>query len=186
MTRNLGTNFENSLAADEIQPFFAVEMDFSGSAVRLWGGYGNLTIDGKTYIGGADFLKISQVDETSEIKAAGISVQLSGIPTTLIATALTETYQGRDITLYFGTFNSSGAVNDTPYVLFKGRMDVMSVTENGDTSFVTITGESRLIDLEIARERRYTHQDQKIDYPLDLGFRFIADLQQKEIVWSGK
>lgn len=186
MTRSLGTNFANSLTADEIQPFFAVDMDFSGGAIRLWAGYGNLTLAGNVFFGGGNFLKISEIDETSEIKAAGIKVQLSGIPTSLISAALTEAYQGRDITLYFGTFNSAGVVNDNPYVLFKGRMDVMSVTESGETSFVSITGESRLIDLEIARERRYTSEDQKIDYPADKGFEFIADLQQKELIWGGK
>jgi hypothetical protein len=47
-----------------------------------------------------------------------------------------------------------------------------------------LTAESRLIDLERSRERRYTSEDQKIDYPNDKGLEFIADLQDKEIVWG--
>jgi len=186
MSRSLGTDFTNSLSADELQPFFAVEMNFSSGVLRLWGGYGDLTIDGDTYTGSADFLQISTIDETSEIRATGITVGLSGIPASLIATALTEDYQGRDITLYFGTLDTTGAINDTPYVVFKGRMDLMSVQENGDFCNINITGESRLIDLEIAREFRYTSEDQKIEYPADKGLEFIADLQNKEIIWGGK
>jgi hypothetical protein len=184
MTRGLGTDFDNALSADELQPFFAVEMNFSSGILRLWGGYGDLTIDGNTYTGSADFLQISTIDETSEIRATGISVGLSGIPTSLIAIALTEDYQGRDITLYFGTLDSAGAINDTPYVVFKGRMDLMTMQEYADYCNITITGESRLIDLEIPRAYRYTSEDQKIDYPADKGLEFIADLQNKEIVWG--
>jgi hypothetical protein len=184
MTRGLGTDFDNALSADELQPFFAVEMNFSSGILRLWGGYGDLTIDGNTYTGSADFLQISTIDETSEIRATGISVGLSGIPTSLIAIALTEDYQGRDITLYFGTLDSAGAINDTPYVVFKGRMDLMTMQEYADYFNITITGESRLIDLEIPRAYRYTSEDQKIDYPADKGLEFIADLQNKEIVWG--
>ena len=184
MTRSLGTDFTNALSADEVQPFFAVEMDFSGGAIRLWTGYGNITIGGDTYIGAADFMQIATVDETSEIKATGINVMLSGIPSNLLSSALSENYQGRDITMYFGTLDNAGAINDTPYVLFKGIMDVMNISESSDTANISITGESRLIDLEIARERRYTSEDQKIDYPNDKGLEFVADLQQKQIIWG--
>jgi len=186
MTRSLGTDFSNALTSDELNPFFAVKMDFAGGSVRLWGGYGDITIDGEVYTGAADFLGVSEVDETSEIKAAGINVSLSGIPSSLIATALTDNYQGREIILYFGTLTDAGAINNTPYILFKGRMDVMNIQESGNVANVNITGESRLIDLEIARERRYTSEDQKIDFPDDKGFEFVADLQNKEIVWGGK
>ena len=184
MTRSLGTDFTNALSADEVQPFFAVEMDFSGGAIRLWTGYGDITIGGDTYTGAADFMKIGTVDETTEIKATGINVMLSGIPSSLLSAALSESYQGRDITMYFGTLDNTGAINDTPYVLFKGSMDVMNIAESNETATVSITGESRLIDLEIARERRYTSEDQKIDYPNDKGLEFVADLQQKQILWG--
>ena len=123
MTRSLGTDFTNALSADEVQPFFAVEMDFSGGAIRLWTGYGNLTIDGDTYSAAADFMQLTTVDETSEIKATGINVQLSGIPSNLLSAALSENYQGRDITLYFGTLDNNGGINDTPYVLFYVEVD---------------------------------------------------------------
>ena len=65
-------------------------------------------------------------------------------------------------------------------------MDVMSIQESGEQATINITGESRLIDLEIARERRYTSEDQKIDFPDDKGLEFVADLQDKQIIWGGR
>ena len=32
----------------------------------------------------------------------------------------------------------------------------------------------------------YTLEDQKIDFPNDIGFEFIPDLQDKEITWGKK
>ena len=63
-------------------------------------------------------------------------------------------------------------------------MDTMGIEDTGDTANISLTAESRLIDLERSRERRYTSEDQKIDYPNDKGLEFIADLQDKEIVWG--
>ena len=63
-------------------------------------------------------------------------------------------------------------------------MDLMSIDDSGDTANINVTAESRLIDLDRTRERRYTSEDQKIDFPNDKGLEFIADLQDKEIVWG--
>ena len=34
------------------------------------------------------------------------------------------------------------------------------------------------------RERRYTPEDQKLDYPLDEGFSSVASLQDKQVAWG--
>ena len=66
-------------------------------------------------------------------------------------------------------------------------MDVMTIDDNGETANISLTAESRLIDLERARERRYTSDDQKVRHPNDTGLDFVASLQEKEIAWgSGK
>jgi len=131
-------------------------------------------------------LSISDIDETSEIRATNVSVGLSGLPSSIVAAALTENYQGRPMTLYFGTLDANGAINNDPYVVFKGQMDQMSIQESGETATVVIDCESRLVDLEMARVRRYTSEDQKIDYPNDKGLEFITDLQDKQVVWGKK
>ena len=35
-----------------------------------------------------------------------------------------------------------------------------------------------------SRQRRYTSEDQKIDYPNDKGLEFVAEIAEKEIVWG--
>jgi len=85
-----------------------------------------------------------------------------------------------------GLFNTSGAVIDDVYTLFKGKMDVCNITENGETSNISLNIESRLVVFELPKERLYTLEDQQIDFPNDVGFEFIPELQDKEITWGKK
>ena len=41
-----------------------------------------------------------------------------------------------------------------------------------------------LIDLNRSRVRRYTNEDQQIDYPTDVGFEYVQSLQDFEIKWG--
>ena len=42
----------------------------------------------------------------------------------------------------------------------------------------------RLIDLDRSRARRFTSEDQKIDYPDDKGLEMVASLQDTVIIWG--
>jgi hypothetical protein len=184
MARTLGTNFEAELAAGEVQPFFAVLMEFDGGDMRVWNGYGDITIDGETYVGSADFLNLGEITETSEVQAAGVSVALTGLDSSLVATALDEAYQGRPLKIFFGFLDNTGTIIDTPYTIFSGRMDVMTIEDAGATANINVTAESRLIDLDRSRARRFTSEDQKIDYPNDKGLEMVASLQDTVIIWG--
>ena len=60
----------------------------------------------------------------------------------------------------------------------------MTISDGGDTATIKLTAESRLIDLDRSRERRFTSEDQKIEFPDDKGLEYVDDLQDKEIVWG--
>ena len=63
-------------------------------------------------------------------------------------------------------------------------MDVMTINEGAEVSTINLSVENKLIRLETANERRYTNEDQKIEHPTDQGFRFVSDIQDKEITWG--
>jgi hypothetical protein len=184
MSRDITSAVNTILESNSLSPFFAIDLEFDGGNFLAWTGYGDISFGGTTYIGSGDFLNVSQISETADIQANGINISLSGIPSELISSALNETYQGRPAKLYLGLLDSNNAVVADPYLMFSGRMDTMGIEDSGDTANIGITAESRLIDLERSRERRYTSEDQKIDYPNDKGLEFIADLQDKEILWG--
>ena len=166
----------------ELSPIFAVDFAFDSGNVRFWSGLGEITIDSNTYYGAGSVIQISAIEESSEISAKGITITASGLDSSVISWALNETYQNRTVTVHVGTISES-LVPDT-YILFRGRMDTMDLTENGDTSTVEISAENRLIDLERPRVRRYTNEDQKSLYPNDIALEMVDDLQDMTIDWG--
>ena len=181
-TRDLTTVVENALDDEVVYPFFATELLFDTTPLRLWTGVGEATIDGNTYTGTGNLLDVSSVEETSEIAVRGATLTLSGVPTEVLSLALQTPYQGRVCNIYFGVVNGNTYSGLTQ--IFSGYMDEMNIEEGPESSAVELKVENKLIDLERSRVRRYTSGYQKSVYPNDRGFDFVEDLQDKEIVWG--
>ena len=81
---------------------------------------------------------------------------------------------------------TAGNIVSDSYTLFKRKMDVLNISEGEETTMIQLKLENRLITFEKPANRMYTLEDQKVDYPNDLGFEFIPDLQDKEIIWGKK
>lgn len=184
MTRSLSSGMQAVTTADVVRPIILVEAEFDSATTRMWSGTGDLSWNSETWTGTGQLLRVDAVEESIEMRAVGTTVTLSGIPSELISLALQEDYQGRTLTIYLGAFDDDNNVITSPVTIFSGRMDVMSISEDGQTSTIEVTVENRLIDFERARERRYTSEDQKIDFPNDKGFEFVSTIQDKEIVWG--
>ena len=184
MSRDISAGVQSAISATEVQPIILFEGSFASGTVYVWSGYGDLVWDGDTYLGVGTLGAISNVSEASEISAKGITVSMSGIPSSLISLVLGDVRQGAVGKVHMGFLNSSGVVIDDPILMFEGKLDVPSIQEGGDTSTITLSYESRLIDLQRAREVRYTNEDQLRAFPGDLGCAFVASLQEKIINWG--
>jgi hypothetical protein len=172
--------------ASEVRPLILVEAEFDSSPLYLWNGIGSLTYSSKQYVGAGNLLSISSVSENVELRASGITVQLSGISDPLLDKAKTEDYQGRELLVKLGGFDSNDNVISSPTVIFSGFMDTMTITEGGETGTIAVTVENRLIEFEKTRVRRYTDNDQRIEYPSDDGLEYVSQIQEKAIVWGDK
>tara|TARA_R110000824_G_scaffold73069_2_gene186244 strand:+ start:96 stop:674 length:579 start_codon:yes stop_codon:yes gene_type:complete len=190
MARDITSDFNTAIKNTVVQPIFAIELEFSDGTLRFWNGYGSITMtaggSSKVFTGTGDLLSISPVEESSTLQMNGISVALTGIKSSLVSTALSAQYTNRDAALYMGLYNASGSVIADVYTLFKGKMDVLNITEQADTATITLNIESRLVSFEQPLNRMLTLEDQQVDYSSDLGFEFISDLQDKEIIWGKK
>lgn len=184
MSRALSTDMAAAVIAPVVTPILLCQFDFDGGTVRFWTGIGTLTWGGLDFIGSGNLIGFGAIKEVADNSAQGTSFTLNGIPSALLATALTESYQGRAAQLWLGAFSSGGGLIADPYLIFGGRMDVMSISDGGDTGSITLTAENRLIDLNRSRERRYTPEDLAIEFPADNSLRFVAALQNAQIVWG--
>jgi hypothetical protein len=188
MARTIVSTILNALDDAEVSPFYAVELFFDTDTVRVWTGYGDITVtvaNSQTYSGVGDLLSISDVEESQDISAKGINLTLSGIPSSLLTHALNTPYQGRLCNVHFGFIDWSSPANQNGMLVFTGYMDTMIIDEGAETSTIVTSVESRLIDLERPRNRRYTTQNQKQRHSGDLAFDFVESLQNQRLQWGG-
>jgi hypothetical protein len=187
--RSLSNDMVTEVSASQLTPILLASLEFS-PVIYLWSGYGNLVYNSITYLGTGEFGTISPIEETTDLSSRGISLELSGVSTTLIAEALTEDYQGKNCTVLFGALNSSAALVSTPITIFSGRMDVMNISDDGTSQTLTMTAENRLMDFRRPREVRYTHQEQlqlRASATIaDLGLIYVNAIQEKEIYWGNE
>jgi len=131
--QGLDSSIVNRLGADEQAIFFAVKAEFDTDDILVWSGTDDLVIGSDTYLGAGSLLSISSSEDNLELKSNGLVVSLSGMDTTIVNYALTESYQNRSITLFLGYV--MGGTNEVAgtLTLFKGRMTSLVIN---DTYFV--------------------------------------------------
>jgi len=209
MSRTLDARMLQAIAEGTVYPFYTVDLMFDdvtgvSEPLYLWTGSGTVTIEGNDYIGTGQFLELSNFEESTDISAKNATLTLSGIPSDLLSLSMQVPYQGRKCNIAFGVFTTGKilkedgayllkedggkfileATNKSRSTVFNGYMDQMTISEAGDTSQIALTVESRLVDLERARVRRYTSEDQKSRFTGDLAFDFVPGLQDKEFFWG--
>lgn len=184
MTRDLTEHVAAEIVKQRLRPVLFYEGEFASGTSRAWTGYGEIEWNGHTWQGVGHFGGISAIEETGDIVATGFAVTLSGVPQDLLAIALADARQGKPGRVWLAFLDESGNVIADPYLSAAGRLDVPEIEEGAETATIRISYESRLIDLERPRVRRYTHEDQQIDYPGDKGFEYIPSLQDAQITWG--
>ena len=158
MTRGVATEIITALSADQISPFFAVELLFDDEddtrfdevgyagnrAVRLWTGYQERTIDGEIYTGAGSLLGISRMEEAADLSAKGMSVTLAGEVASLVSLALQEPYQNRKARILFGVTNISDYIaveyqesGTLPDLVFDFISDVYDIKEDSEVGLLS-------------------------------------------------
>ena len=185
MSRDIDQDLLAQLQGADLSPVLLMRIGTSDGPVRMWTGYGDLEYDGETWLGGGEFIGVSNVSETADIQANGITFSMSGITEELLAIALQYMRQGEIAELFLGALSDTGELIGANAVrVFSGKTDVPVIDDDGSSIVINLTAESDLIDLERSRVRRYTPEDQKAEYPDDLGFDFVTRLQETEIAWG--
>lgn len=214
MSRGLTPAALAEIAKPQVQPVVFFSAQFDSGTVWFWTGYGEIDWNGHVWIGSGDVIQFSGIDETALIEARGIQLQFAGADVALVTAALTEDIQGRRLRIFLGFIKASaetGIITDptggatitdpstgdaitdpaaamelvaNPIGPFDYRMDTMQIEGTPDQSRITLTAEPYLASLERARVRRYTHDDQQIEFPSDLGLEFVPSIQNIELKWG--
>jgi len=182
--RDIASGVSTALASGKVNPFLLASMDFVTGTIYVWTGIGTLTWGGHDWTGLGRFANVSAVTLTKEGTAEKITLSLSGIPPEYVDDAINETRGNKIAKLYLGFSDDSGAVISSPVLIAQGYTDVPTLTDSGESCTFSITIETPMVQLQNASLRRYTTDDQKIDYPTDLGFQYVPQIQQWDGVWG--
>lgn len=132
--------------------------------------------------------KVYYMELRADIDGAAIArfdaKRFAGSELTMVA----ETGETWTITQTGGTpaqiVQASDALLEDPFLCFSGRADKPQIVPDPNNAIVGVAYESRLIDAGRRRERRYTTEDQQIDYPADLGYDYVPSLQDTVLAWG--
>ncbi len=187
MSRSIDATLKNLLESKEVQPFFAAQLDLDEGPLRIWTGYGDITIDGNTFIGAGNLLGFSGFEEVNDLSAKSITISLSGLDETVLSLALTEPISNRKVRVYYGAVDPSSDPR-TVYAIqiWTGYANTIPFEDDGQAATVSLSVDSKLVRLNDASNRRYTHESHQARHPGDTFFSFVADLQDKDVAWGRK
>lgn len=141
----------------------------------------DLTWGGNTYLGAASLGSIDVIEDSpGEVK--GLQFQLSGVGSDYIAICLAEPVQGKPVTIYTAIFDAASQVADA-VLEWSGRLDTMTLREEGGAAVISVTAEHVGIDLLRPCNLLFSNQDQQRLYAGDDFSEYVVDQADQQIIW---
>lgn len=184
MARALTVSMVNACTAAWSRPCLFFEGVFASSTLRLWNGTGDLAWNSHTWLGNGWFQGFEGAEESVEVEANDLAVVLTGVPASVLSLLLGQQAQGATGTLYFGAFDSNGALMADPYVAWQGEYSHADVDDDPSQPTARLYYDSPLIDLDRPNEGRWTHDHQQQLFPADLGFQYVVQAANWQSQWG--
>lgn len=193
MTRTLNSSLLTDLTQDAASLVAFIELQLSTGSVYLCTGAVNLTFGGHTYtaVGGA--LTVDGLGETTDEKGQGVSLTLSGVEQTALASLLAAKVRGRKAIVNYAHFSpSTGALIGAAYEAFNGYMnETWTITDSrtgtpdggGDVK-ITTRLTSRLTDLDRVKGFAMNNAEYQQFYAGDTFFATVPGLIGQQIRWG--
>jgi hypothetical protein len=182
MPRSLPSQMITAFPSNAIALCFLVDLQLVSGADHVWSGIGSVVWNGNTYRGVGSLGAIGEISESSEVRAPGTSVGLSGIDPTILNETLDDIQQGAPVTVWAALFSEGAIV--CAYSLYAGTVDKPALNIGPDTFSVALALETKMANLQRASNRRYTAADQRNYYPLDSGFNWVETLNDIALLWG--
>ena len=186
MARGINSAFQGQLDSGKYTYAIGVFMEFDNGRVRVTNYHKNLPHPTPgmlaVYTSAGQLLRVSSVDENTDLGISGLTVTLSGLDPTIISKMRDTDIQGVPVEAYLFIIDSGQIVYEHLY--FKGVIDNMTYTQSRETATITLNCENFLVRFGDKLNRKYTVQDQKIYHPNDDGLDFVEDIAEQQIVWG--
>jgi len=162
-----------------------LKLDFPSGTIALNSSTHPIVYGGTTYQAAAGLGQISPiVDRGGELP--GLRLELARVDSSYIALALDDAdeVQGAAVTLRTAIIDKSTyQLLDALPADFTGYGDVMAISEDGQTCSISMTVESKGVDLLRGNPSVYGDGDQQALYPGDRAFEYVVSDADKPVVW---
>lgn len=184
--RDMTASMITEVAKQKNEPFHLYDFYFDSGTIYLTDAGMNLTWSSNTYTNAGKALGFDAIEESVEVEVTEIQIHLTGVASDIISTVLTEDFIDRRVIVRKGFLNSSGAIIADPVVIFDGRMDGPSLSEDplAGTADIVVPAANHFVDFETTNGRRTNSTEQKKLFSTDKGFDFVPSLTDKVIRWG--
>ncbi len=172
MSRTVHSSTATELAKDAFEMAHLVKIDFD-TPVYLTDNAHDLTYSSQSYDAGGHLLQMGNVTESSDVRVGKYSLQMSGVNQAYVSVLLGQNYINRQVLIYRAALNNGVIVGD-PILIYDGRIDGFTITDQKDSSDITISTASHWSDFEKKAGRKTNNNSQQIFFSGDLGFEFAS------------
>ena len=161
-----------------------IEVTLGNDVIRLTNASFNVAYGGNNYLPLGDFLGFSDVEETSDMAIASVTITISGIEPLTLSQWLVDDYIDKPVRIYRVYFSDDWDLIGDPLMLFDGRIDSPMVQDTGNTVTVGCKVNSTWATFN-RRNGRFTSDDlQRAIFPNDKGFEYSA-VDKPNLKWGG-
>jgi hypothetical protein len=167
---------------------YFVELDFRDSTQYLCTANVSITWGGHEWIGLGSMGAISPIEESEGVESKSLTFTLNVAQNSVLALAVgdVEQYRGRNAKMHFVPLDESFQPVGIPVVCWRGIMDTMAVSVDGEDGGITLKCETSAYGLKRQPGLRLNAAQQKSRYPSDTGLDYLTDLIANPQIWLSK
>lgn len=185
--KSLSAPVVTALSAREVALVTLVKLAFSSGTILLNSSNWNLTYAAETYLGAAGLGTISVIsDQPGELP--GLQLELMRVDSAYISMALddADVVQGAAVTISTAIMDVANMTILHVEPDFTGYGDTMAIAEDGQSCSISMTVESKGVDLLRGNPLTYSDADQQSLASGDRYFEYVADQADKPVVWPSR
>lgn len=184
--KSLNLNARNALGDGTAIVVGAIEVA-ADEPIRLWGGYGPVTFDGRTFAPIGDRSLVQVAGGALGGAAQSISVSLSGIDPEVLELLDADEVAQAPCTLWRCIFAGDGVTLLDTEVWARGRLDeLIREEEIGGAALIQAAIETAARGLGRSGARMRTDADQRLVKADDGFFKNVAFAGEKMLYWGGR
>lgn len=187
MDRGASAGYIAEIGKSTNTPCFLIEARFDAGTDYITDAAAPIVWVGNTYLSSGRMLGFSGISETADLQIPNVTLSFSGVDQAYISIALNTPFMDRRLVIHKAFLDSTIAVVTSPVMIFDGRMDTMTISDDpsADTSTISITATNQWGDFQRKPGRHTNTQEQQVYFPGDKFFDYVSQLNLN-LKWGSK